>query len=72
MFHIFVWMSHYAKTNGLASSFDPQLLKVNSDLNTCWGNIQAEYTTMLLVYESGPILQLLLVKLQPFSRTPHF
>ena len=61
-------MSYQAKTNGSASSFDLASFKVNPDLNTCSGHIQAEYTIRKIIYESGPNLQVLLVLLQPFSR----
>ena len=51
--HTFVLMNHHDKTNDWARSFDFQLLKVNSDLNTWSGHMQAEYTIRLLVNEGG-------------------
>ena len=65
--YIFGHMSHHAKANGWASSFDLGSFKVNPDLNTCSGHIQAEYTIRKIIYESGPILQLSIVLLQPVS-----
>ena len=61
-------MSHYAETNGWARSFHLGSFKVNPDLNTCLGHVEAEYTVKKIIYESGPYLQVLLVLLQPFLR----
>ena len=66
--YIFVPMSHYANTNGWASSFDLARFKVNPNLNTCLGHIEAEYTIRKIIYEIELNLQVLLVLLQPFSR----
>ena len=54
--YIFLPMSHYDETNSWARSFDLASFKVNPNLNTCSGHIQAEYTIRKIIYESGPNL----------------
>ena len=45
------------KTNGHASIFDHNFMKVDPDLNICSGHRNVEYTVRKIIYENGYNLQ---------------